>query len=559
MSFFRLDGKQSLELVEQITGLQNIPSISQLFEILDYNAMSTALAASTIKMYHSMLRDSELETIVDSYQGLLVNSGSDVQQAAISLYCEAAVSDYRARHVFDFLGSSDLKYPLLVTALPIHLGLDFYGIPEETLAPPVVDPILGNLKESSDDSLWSKLQSVIPFLQTNKPSDKGLLEAPSVSQDEVAFIRQSPLLSFKHIGNLECVTVNSAARYKISQLFSDLTTAKLDEDYLSKESKNYACSSWFKSYRAFDSNKALKQFYRRLPGLSSPGVFTEAQFAKAQASPSSKNCSIGYSDYVHIVSHHHRVLTSLVTTLKSVKGELKEHLMKMCLMPHFEAIKNSCYVSESDRLIADISLIDSASSDGICHFENLIAKQQALLGTKSVEVANSLVSLADLQLSVNNASSAKELLQRALGIYNQVPAHLQHGTFSLDISHSLSSLGLACGELGEKERSKDFYDQALTTAQAVPPNGRVGLQQRKLVASLLVSVTHAYLCLGDLPVAKKYCELTAMMLQSLYPQGHEEVVRLLNIRSVISALMGSKEESSKFRMEAAKLKIRIES
>ncbi len=47
---------------------------------------------------------------------------------------------------------------------------------------------------------------------------------------------------------------------------------------------------------------------------------------------------------------------------------------------------------------------------------------------------------------------------------------------------------------------------------------------------------HAYLSVGDLLVAKKYSELAAMMLQSVYPQGHKEMVRLLNIRSIVSAL-----------------------
>lgn len=567
---FRLDVDQSVELVEKISGFPSMPSIFPLIEILEYNVLSIALAASTLKMYRSLLQGSELETIVCSYKDLLLKDGSDVQQTAINLYCEAAISDCRVRHVFDFLGSSDLQYPILVSALPIHLGQDFYGIPKETLAPPALDPILANLKSTDDSSFWSRVQSMVPFFQPKKISDDDISKALAASQDEVAFIRQSPLLSFKHNGNLECVRVSSAAHCKMSELFSDSTAAKLDAEYLSKESNDFEQTSWFKSYRTFDSKKALEQFHRRLPGLSSPGVFTEAQFAKKQFHESDENSvatnlkKIDYSQYAHVLSHHHRVLTSLVTTLRSVKGELKEHFMKKYLTPHFKAIKNVAYVSEADQLTADISLLfidatNSASGDKITQYENLIAKQKALLGTKSVEVACSLVDLAHLQLSLNNASSAKELLMCALGMYNQIPVHLRHGSFALDVGLALSSLGLACGELGERGKSKDFYDQALTTSQSVPPSGGVGLQQRKLVASLLVSVTHAYLCLGDLPVAKKYCELAAMMLQSVYPQGHEETVRLLNIRSVVSALMGDREESSRSRMEASKLKSKIDS
>lgn len=556
--------KQSVELVEKIGGFRSIPSVLQLLEILEHNPMTIALAASTIKLYHSLVQESKMDDTVQLYQDLLKKDGLPVQQAAINLYCEAAMSDSRIRHVFDFLGSCDLKYPLLVSVLPIHLSLDFYGMPEEALAPPPLDPILAELKSSTDSSFWNRVRSFFPFLQPSKPSDDDISKALAASQDEVAFIRQSPLLSFKHSGSFECVTVNSAAHRTISELFSGSTAAKLDSDYLSKESKDFEQNSWFKGYRAFDSKKALTVFHRKLPGLSSPGVFTEVQFAKMQATPmSSESTCLNYSQYVHVVSHYHRVLTSLVTTLRSVKGEMKELFMKKCLMPHFLAIKNFPYVSEADELTADISLffIDASGSplgDRIAQYENLIAKQKVLMGAKSVEVASSLVDLADLQLSSNNASSAKELLQCALSIYNQIPVHLQHSTFGLDVGHTLRSLGLACGELGDKEKSKDFYDKALAISQSVPPSGRVGQQQRKLVASLLVSVTHAYLCLGDLPVAKKYCELAVMMLQSVYPQGHAEMVRLLNIRSVVGALMGDKAESSKSRMEASKLKAKLD-
>lgn len=560
--------KQSVELLEGITGFQCIPSFLQLLEIIQYNPMTIALAASTIKMWYSLQPGSELQTVVHSYQDLLTRGDSDIQQAAVDLYCEAAISDCRMRHTFDFLGSCNLKYPLLVSAVSIHLNEDFHGIPQEALAPPPLDPILANLKSIDHDSYWNRFKSVVPFLRQSAPSDDDIAKALKDSQDEVSFIRQSPLLSFKRSwcgGDFEFLTVHSVAHRKISELFTDFTASKLDEDFLSKELKDFQQKSWFKNYRTFDSKKTLRKFHRTLPGLSSPGVFTEAQFHDIK--PVSRE-GMDYSQYVHVVSHYHRVLTSLTSTLRCVKGELQDVLMKKYLLPHFKVIKDLPYISQADELTAEISMlsIDAASSSDddvnktyITRYEHLIAKQKALVGAKSTQVASSLVDLADLQLSSSNASAAKELLQSALSIYNQVPVHLQHSGFALDVGHTLSSLGLACGKVGEKEQSKDHYDQALAASQSVPSNGRVGLQQRKAVASLLVSVTHAYLCLGDLPVAKKYCELAAVMLQSVYPQGHTETVRLFNIRSVVSALIGDKEESSRFRIEASKLKAKMDS
>lgn len=568
--------EQSIELLEGITGFQHIPSVFQLLKVLQYNPMSIALAASTLKMYHSLLPDCEWQDVVHSYQeSLIQKGGSDIQQAAVNLYCEAAISDHRIRHTFDFLGSCEMKYPLPVCVIPIHLSLNFYGIREETLAPPHLDPILAKIKSADHDSYWGRVKSMIPFLQPSIPSDDDIAKALKASQDDVAFIRQSPILSFKRSwqgGDLEFVTVHSVAHHQISELFSEFTASMLDEDFLSKELKDFEQKSWFKNYRTFDSEKALSKFHRTLPGLSSPGVLTEAQFYQSNPVSSDGHVATGmekmnYSQYVHAVSHNHRVMTAFATTLRSMKGEMRNVLIKKYLMPQFEAIKSYAHVSQADKLTADISLvfIDAANSSSdekkrcIVQYEKLISAQKTLLGTRSVEVAGSLVDLADLKLSSDDISSAKELLQCALNIYNRVPLHLQHEAFALDVGHALSSLGFVCGELGERGKSKDFYDQALATTQSVPPSGRIGLQQRKVVASLLVSVTRAYLCLGDLLVAKKYCELAAMMLQSVYPLGHSEVVRLFNIRSIVSALLGDKEESSKSRIEASKVKAKIDS
>lgn len=569
----RLSVEQSVELFEHISGLQSSQSMYGLLDTLGYNPMAIALAASTIKIYCAHLPASECTTVLGSYQDLLAQNSKgslDSQQAAVNLYCEVATSESCIQHMFDFFGSCDLNYPIPVSVLPIHLGLDFYGIPDEALAPPPLDPILANLRSSIDhDSYWSRIKSMVPFVQPSSPSDEDIAKALIASQDEIAFIRQSPILSFKRSwhGDFEFVTVHSAAHQKISELFTDVTVSKLDKDFLSRELKEFKQNSWFQNYRKFDTEKSLSKFHRMLPGLSSLGVFTEAQFYNVSVVSESRVVlgtktpdNMDYSQYVHVVSHYHRVVSSLVSTLRSVRGEVQDVLVKKCLLPHFQAIKNFPYISQTDKLNVDISLLvidaaDWSSEDEGCiaQYENLITEQKALLGTRSVDVACSLVDFADLQLSWNKAYLAKELLQSALDIYNQVPAHLRHGALALDMSHTLSSLGLACDELGEKEESKNFYDQALATSQSVPPSGRVGTQQRKLVASLLVSMVHAYLSVGDLLVAKKYSELAAMMLQSVYPQGHKEMVRLLNIRSIVSALLGDKEGSSKFRVEASKL------
>lgn len=557
---------QSLELLESISGLQfsDRPSlISELLQVLQYNPMAIALAAATLKIYCSLLPDSERQTVIPSYQNMITQKDHYLP-AIVDLYCEATISDSRIRHAFDFLGSCNLNFPLLVSVLPIHLGLDFYGIPDELLAPLPLDPLLTDMKSSSEhNSYWSLIKSTIPFLHTDIPSNDLIANALAASQDEIYFLRQSPILSFKcnwH-GEFECVTVHPVARRCVSNLFTSVTISSLDRDFVAKERIEFEQNSWFKKFRTFDEKRSLSKFHLMLPGLSSPGVFTQSQFNNLGSKTPHQ---LDYSQYVHLVSHCHRVALSLASVLRSVKGDMQSVAMKKCLLPHFQALQDFPFISQRDQLSADISLViieainSSNSKRFISRYEDLIVKQKLLFGAKSMVVANSLVDLADLQLSLSNAPSAKKLLHPAIGIYEQVPVHLRHEEFTLDMGHALSSLGLAYDQLGDKKASRECYGQALAISQSVPPSGRVSVQQRKLVASLLVDVTHAYLCLGDLLVARKYSELATMMLESIYPHGHTETVRLLNIRSIVSALLGDRNGSTKFRVEASKLKDKLD-
>lgn len=558
-----------MELLEAVSGLHEFPksSLLELFEVLHYNPMAIALAAVTIKICSSQLP--VLEVMFSSLLQSLSNN-LDPIQGSLDLYFEAVVSDSHLRHTFDFLGSCDLTYPLLVSAVPDHLSIGLYGICNEALAPPPLDPIIDKLKLSAaTNSFWDRLKSIVPFWQsTRMPSEDDIATALAASRDEISFLRESPILSFQQSchSDLECITVHPLAVTQLSKLFLEHTVAKFDQDHVSKESREFDQNGWFKKYRTFNVEKSLAKFHRMLPGVSSPGVLTEAQFNAippncTQGQGHSLPSNLTYTQYLHLVSHYHRVVSSLVTTARSVRGVFTPILLKRYIIPHLEIIKTFPLLSQADRLSIDISLVGIMSaaspedcSTWIADYDDLIAQQIALLGAKSVSVAHSLVDLGDLHLSVNNASSGKECLLSALEIYQKHFGDLQKEDLSLDMGRALSSLGLACGQLGEKELSKSYYEQALATVQAIPANGKVSLKQQRLVASLLVDVTHAYLCLGELAVARKYCELATVMLQSVYPQGHTETVRLFNISSIVSALLGDREGSMKYHNEASKLK-----
>ena len=566
MQFHRLDVKQSLELLEVMSCVQHFKehtSLLDIVQVLDCNPMAVALAASTIRHYCSIFPASSSEAeVVATYRDLLTRSlkeKPDVLRASLDLYYEAAVSDPRFRHTFDLLGCCDLDYPILTSVLPTHLSMDFYGISSESLAPPPLNPMSDKLKTLSAESYWDQVKAMVPFFR-KKQSDKDVVDMLVASQDEISFLRESPIFSFQRgdSGDVEFIAVHSLAAPQLSQLFLRETVTKLDQDHLLKEIKEFEQSAWFKQYRTFDTKKSLENFHRKLPGLSLPGILTEAQFDSDKNSGTLLSRTLTYPQYLHLVSHYHRVVSSLVTSAQSSKGEVTTTVTEKSLVPHLQMLKLSPCLSSADQLSLDISLVSIKALSEKCveEYNNLIAKQKGLLGDRSVDVAHSLVDLADLYLSVNNASTAKQHLLCALEIYQKVPAH-KYADLTLRTGHALSSLALACGQMNEFGESRKFYEQALATAQSVPVSGSVSLKQRRLVSNLLVDVTRAYLCLGELTVAKKYGELAEMMLQSVYPQGHAETVRLLNIRSITSSLMGDKEGSVKCRTEASKIKSKI--
>ena len=581
--FIRLSEEQSLEMLESMNNSRCTltPSVVSLLEKLNYHPMALALAGATMKLYHSLLPQSEFQGIISSYYEVLLNSleehsDVDILDVAVDLYLEAAVSNICLQHVFDFLGSCNLEHPLPLSVFPIHLGWTIYDIPGEALAPPPLEPLLDKMKPALDNSYFSYLKSVVPFLHPKVPSDEDINSVLAASRDQVSFLRESPILSFKHCchGDFECVVVHSAASRKLPQLFTQYTLPKLDHSHITKKELEFEQNSWFKQYRTFNKKKCLETFHRTLPGVSSRGIKTEKQFDAAVpctvqglVSGTSIPEVINYPQYLHIVSHYHRVVSSLDSTVRTSKGEMGGVLLKRYFLPHLQAIRQFPLLSLTDKLTTDIAMImiEAVSSSSeeckniISEYEKLVAQQETIFGSKNQLVARSLVDMADLKLSLDDAVGAKKLLDSAVRVYEQVPPRLASKEFALDVGHAFSSMGMACSEMGDKEQSRMFYERALASYQTVPSSGEVTEKQRKLVGSALVDMTHIYLSLGDFVVAKKYSELAVMMLQTLYPQGHMESVRLFNISSIISALLGDKSESVRFRTEASKIKTKINS
>ena len=549
--------EEACALLECVGGLKDVNCQLSLLESLTYHPMATALAAATIAMDQTKL-PSDCQSVTSTYNKLLVDrtsAGETVLQAALHLFFEVSVSDPCLRHTYDLVGLFDLDRPFLASIIPVHLSSEFYAIPSPDLLSSPPRPSIPDMKEHS---YFDFIKTHIPFLQTK------LTETSPLSQDEISFLRSCPVFSFKQYSRagIELVAVHSSAVPLLRQLFAEVTCPKLDNDHVKLKAQEFQKNAWFRKYRKFDEKTSLVQFHRGLPGLSSPGVFTAQEFASLPVQAgTSKIPDLHYSQYMHIVSHYHRVTDSLLSTLNSVKGEVRGYVLEESLLPHIIAVKNFHLLAQADQVAANIAVlsIEVASLSGeelkkcLSSYERLVNEQRLLLGSQSTTVACSLTDYADLLLSTGNASQAKEVLQSVISSYKQLPTRAREQV-SLGMGHAMASLGLAYAQLGDNKESKNCYERALASYQTAPLQGQVSKKQQKLVSTLLIDVSHSHLVLGDLPMAKKYSELGILVLQSLYPAGDLETVRLLEISSIILSLLGDKEESSRMLAQASKIK-----
>ena len=195
----------------------------------------------------------------------------------------------------------------------------------------------------------------------------------------------------------------------------------------------------------------------------------------------------------------------------------------------------------------------------VSRYEDIIAKQKRVFGSGSQVVARTMTDLADFKYSFRDVIGAHQLLLASLGLLEKVQARYADEEYKFDVGLTYTSLAYVYDDLGDKQKCKDLLERALGAYQTMPKDGQVSNRQRKLVASSLINIAHAYLSLGDLVMAKKYIDLASVAHQNLYVDAHPESVRAMNVSSNIYALLGDKSESIRLRMEAGKIKAKLDS
>ena len=584
----RMSKKDSLKMLSELSGLLYTEpdpiqdqNWAELLEQLQFSPLAIALAASTIKVYESFLEADNGPSIspITTYHDILKHTlkDSDIIKSTLSLYLEATSSDPRFRHAFDLLGSCSLEYPVPASLISQHLSNVFYEIPEESLSPPQSDPmekikeLTGDLS-ASNNSYLGQVKNMLPFFGKKPPTTAEISNILAACEDNVSYLRDSPLLLFKSYkkSGFEFVQVHSSAQEELSRLFARKTAPLMDSNHVSTEEEQFNQTAWFRAYRTFDQKKSLEKYHRLLPGISAPGVMTNDEYLKnpppmlMDTTVGTTTCELDYYEYQHVVSHYHRIVASMSTLLKTAGGDIEDAQLRKYLQPHLEAVTRYPLISQADRALCSYGLVSiesalSPPSDEILEkYCDVLFEQKEVFGSKSEYVARTMVDLADVKYSMNDVDRAKQLLEESLQIYEKMPSKYASSEFPFDVGLTLSSLAIVYSDLGDKAKCKDLLERALGAYQTLPSDGKVLKRQRKLVSRSLTDVAHAYLSLGDLTMAKKFIDLSVLAHQNLYLEPHSETVRTFNVSSIVYAMLGDKAESHRLRLEAGKVTAQLE-
>lgn len=476
----------------------------------------------------------------------------EVTAVCLGLYLEAAATDPRMLHTFDLLGALDPTEPVPASLINRHLSSPFYSLPPEPPTPPE--------SVQEEPSFFSQLKQLLSF--GNKTPTPAL---PSLTggYDMLRFLRDCPLIAFKKYskGEFEYLQVHSTAARDLSQVFLKRTVPKLEQTHLAEAEEKFHRTAWFKQYRKFDAEKSLSLYHSSLPGVASPGVLTHEQFLSSSHAEAGH---LQYSQYLHLLSHRHRVLSSIIAQLKAVDDDFpstqfcqySRHHLTHLLQCETLSLADHARCSYGRALVASVTSHDTAST--LALYRSVLEEQRSVLGPQCPAVARTLTDMADLLFSLEDITGARDLLESALQMYQNTPPQAREPDHDLELGLTMSSLAVVASTLGEKVRSRDLLESALSLYQSVPAGETVSLHQRRLVANTLTDLAHAYLTLGNLIMAQKYIELSVLAQPTIYPEGSQETVRAFSVASLVYSLLGDQRESQRVRDEAGKVQKKIE-
>ena len=353
----------------------------------------------------------------------------------------------------------------------------------------------------------------------------------------------------------------SLDRTLLSDNFTIETVRYLEEKELARGEEHWNRTAWFRKWRSFDSRHCLLTFLSSLPGVKEGGALTEPEYLLRQETTP---LLPPYPLYLHHTSRYHIMADTLRNILRYLRNDTEDMLLKKYLSPHVDSFLQTTPTSvlDNDILSMETSLLNIRTSLSNTGFDNLFKEYNALLQAHITQystpnhtrVASVFTSIADIYYTHNqHLDKATQLLLQAIEVYNSVPVKSKMWEVTIDHASSLSLLGLVCASLGDKKGCVKYLEQSLMLYQQIPSDGDVTKNQRKVVATTITDLGHAYIMLGDVNAAKKYLDLAVIAQRGIHGDYHPEVVRTLNIQRVMYTLMGDNLESRTIGREAGEI------
>jgi tetratricopeptide (TPR) repeat protein/molybdopterin-guanine dinucleotide biosynthesis protein len=561
-----LTPNQANELFIELSGLEmsNLV-IDELLSQLSYHPLSLSLAAMTLNLYRQFYSSSveDCEQLAKDYRDILMESHDDhMISRLIKLYVEALCSaDNYFLHSVDFISSCKSDHLLPSSSLRQHLKNRFYRLPSNPGSSPFqvtpIDTTPSNVSSNEAISYLSMIKSKIPFLKgDNQEISVNASRFPSQvdGEDVLTTLFLSPFIHKWNRDGLELLSLHDSCSESLKYHFLSHTVPRLEAEHLAASEVRWNETTWFKKFKTFDPDDCLMKYRHSLPGISGNKLLNQEKFNQLYPSDD-------YIEYIHLVSHHHRVLEALHEDLKYLSRDKEDQAIRNYLRSHVEFI-SAKYLSEQDQLRCKASLlsIDATSwSKGdarLNEFNDLLREAKVVYGSSHFEVSNILTMIGEVLYYSGNFEDAKNTLCTAVEI--QERSSLKSPSHKMDNAVTLAMLGLTYSSLGKKELCKQSLEKALTLFQTIPNDGNVSKKQRKIVSTTVTDLGHAYVSTGDVIGAKRYLDLAIMAQRGIHGDYHPEVVRTLNVLSIVYSLLGDNSESRSCRKEAGKIESELQ-
>lgn len=410
-------------------------------------------------------------------------------------------------------------------------------------------------------------------------------------------------LSFSFLLGVETVVISPLVHSVFQQLFLSKTMYQLEAEYLAQAEDKHSASSWFRRLWSFDRQRTLQEYRNSLGEVSRKEMVThkdpgEVSRKEGVTHPDSASDQLVLPQFSgpdvsqlleentlegkekfrkikppdairHCQQHTARILKT-INGVASVCGQDNQtRTLARLIKPHLDHIlaagtsKNLGPKSRAHAISAvasiDASFGNLESSRGL--LKDVLGIETELYGESSLEVASTLTRLADVYSSLDNLPKSRELLERALQIYESQRKKFGEYKQPLDYARTLSALGATYGSLGFKDRSRDYIERAFSFMQSAAPTNPDEVETRRFtsdVASTLTDLGHAYLSLGETTPARRFLDMALNGHKNIHGDEHPEVVRTLTVLGIAYTMQGNWPEARKLRKEAGKLQAKLD-